>query len=63
MLANERDQEFFQFLSERDIGIPVLVIGDAADTLRSRHRTSAGEVHYFPKPYTSTDVLSCIDNL
>ena len=54
--------DFFRFLNDRAIEVPVLVLGEEASDYRQGD-SSRNDIHCFDKPYVSSDVLGCIDNL
>ena len=55
-------EDFFAFLNERAIEVPVLVLGEEASRY-SQENGSRNDIHCFEKPYVSSDVLGCIDKL
>ena len=61
-MLKEDEREFFEFLSDRAIQVPVLILGEQTDQITNKH-LNAGDVHYFGKPYISADVISCIKKL
>ena len=62
-LLKDDEQAFFSFLRERSIDVPVFVLGDEAERFRSANAASTNDVHYFGKPYVTSDVMSRIDAL
>lgn len=61
-MLQEDSIEFFEFLRDRAINVPVLVLGDEAMQY-GKNGVPAGEIHCFDKPYTPKDVISCIRSL
>ena len=55
-------QEFFEFLEERGIEIPVVLFGDEAKRLRETIPLSA-DVPCFEKPYAVDEVMTTIQSL
>lgn len=55
-------QEFFEFLEERGIDLPVFVLGEEASRLRETIPLSSG-VSCFEKPYPVDEMLTSIRSL
>ncbi len=63
---DEEATEFFQYLHDRDIGIPVMVVGEEAQTLSAPITERAVEdqpVRCFDKPYPVQELLGFIEEL
>ncbi len=61
-LLDERSTKLFEFIADRDIEIPIMVVGEDAkkfkEVLESRN-----EVEFFEKPYPITDIMNFIHAL
>ena len=61
-LLDERSAKLFEFLADRDIDIPILILGEEARKFRGAVR-SRSEVGCFEKPYPVDEMLSYIRTL
>jgi DNA-binding response OmpR family regulator len=58
-LLDERSMKLFEFLADRDIEIPIMILGEEARKFRDVVR-SRNEVECFEKPYPVDEMLSYI---
>jgi DNA-binding NtrC family response regulator len=61
-ILDERSVKFFEFLADRDIDIPILILGEEAKKFREVVH-SRNEVGCFEKPYPVDEMLSYIRTL
>ncbi len=61
-MLDERSLKLFEFLHDRDIDIPILVLGDEAKKFKNAVSTR-GAVEFFEKPYPVQEMLSYIKAL
>jgi len=57
-MLDEKSAKFFEFLSDRDIDIPIMILGEEAEKFRGEMRNR--EVECFEKPYPVDEMLSFI---
>jgi len=62
MLGSEEIRDFFQFLDEQGISIPMMLLGEEASRMR-QDIPSQGSLECFDKPYAAEEVLSYIDHI
>lgn len=61
-MLDERSQKLFEFLQDRDIDIPILILGEEAERYREVV-PARNEVECFEKPYPVDEMLSFIRSL
>lgn len=61
-LLDERSAKLFEFLNDRDIEIPIMILGEQAEKFREAV-PSRGGVGCFEKPYPVEEMLSYIRTL
>ena len=62
IMGGEDYQEFFEFLEDRDISIPILILGEDAGSFQDQVPPGR-QVRCFEKPYATDDIMSYIDTL
>ena len=61
---DEDTSEFFEYLSDRGVSIPVVVVGEEARSLANRIDVEEGdEVRCFEKPYAVDELVGYIEKL
>jgi len=58
-MMDQNSEKLLEFFSERDIDIPILILGDEAEKYRASIRTRR-EVECFEKPYPVEEMMSYI---
>ncbi len=61
-LLDERSEKFFEFIADRDIETPILVVGEEAKKFRDVINTR-NETEFFEKPYPVGEILNFIHAL
>jgi DNA-binding NtrC family response regulator len=61
-LLDDRSAKLFEFIADRDLEIPIIVVGEEAKKFRETFH-SRNEVEFFEKPYPVDEMLSYIQTL
>ena len=63
MLDGEAEKEFFGFLNEQEIDIPVFIVGEETERCRETLPGDKNGFRCFEKPYPVEELMTSIDRL